>query len=339
MLIPYLLSTNSVLTQYFTHRVVRGVLLAVGRPDGRLSCLSKSEAAVILATKQAAYIQNPMYSGAGSGPDIVTVGHNPFDPNFGGVQASITLPSSTRGKFVDELLYERLFLATKPFAGAILRNLLKNKKTEQRVRVARAMSDTSSLNSRKFLRDAVSKLSPVQGQVQLVRVPSAEISKLNGAAQSKNADVCVDPPFSDPPFSDPPFSDRIELEFTNPIPPEDCFFSQSESQLQLGQPQALYGSQHIDPGVKKHPLFYDFMINCKDLLTPKCLSGGAEKQIQSSSDPSVRAAFASRLDTSTQVVQDMQVIVQHFYEGRIASLERYIAFCVMFHAMVIVLAL
>ena len=36
----------------FTHRVVRGLLIAVGRPDGRLCCLSKSEAAVLLSAKQ-----------------------------------------------------------------------------------------------------------------------------------------------------------------------------------------------------------------------------------------------------------------------------------------------
>ena len=36
----------------FTHRVVRGLLIAVGRPDGRLCCLAKSEAAVLLSAKQ-----------------------------------------------------------------------------------------------------------------------------------------------------------------------------------------------------------------------------------------------------------------------------------------------
>lgn len=65
----------------FTHRVVRGVLLAVGRPDGRLSCLSKSEAGVLLSLKQAAFIRNPEYAGEGSGPDMFTVGHNPFQVN------------------------------------------------------------------------------------------------------------------------------------------------------------------------------------------------------------------------------------------------------------------
>ena len=36
----------------FTHRVVRGLLLAVGRPDGRLYSQSKMEAATLLSLLQ-----------------------------------------------------------------------------------------------------------------------------------------------------------------------------------------------------------------------------------------------------------------------------------------------
>ncbi len=50
-------------------------------------------------------------------------------------------------------------------------------------------------------------------------------------------------------------------------------------------------------------------------------------------NPAIRLAFLSRLDRTTNLVQDMQVIVQQFYECRVASLERFLAFCVMFHAM------
>jgi len=65
----------------FTHRVVRGLLIACGRPDGRLCCLSKSEATLLLSCKQAAFIQNPSYHGlssTGFGPEIVTVGHHHY---------------------------------------------------------------------------------------------------------------------------------------------------------------------------------------------------------------------------------------------------------------------
>jgi hypothetical protein len=56
------------------------------------SFTAKSEASTLLAVKQAAFIRNPDYDGDGSGPDIVTVGHNPFVPNLG-VAAHVVLNS------------------------------------------------------------------------------------------------------------------------------------------------------------------------------------------------------------------------------------------------------
>jgi len=93
----------------FTHRVVRGVLLAVGRPDGRMCSLAKSEASILLAVKQAAFIRNPAYIGPSSGPEIVTIGHNPFQPNLG--QAShVVLNSVTSSGVVEQ--QERMERAT-----------------------------------------------------------------------------------------------------------------------------------------------------------------------------------------------------------------------------------
>lgn len=61
--------------------------------------------------------------------------------------------------------------------------------------------------------------------------------------------------------------------------------------------------------------------------------GVSDNQVDKSNDPAVRTAFAGRLDGAAQSVQDFQQVVQQFYECRVASLERYTAFCVMFHAM------
>lgn len=225
----------------FTHRVVRGVLLAVGRPDGRMCVLAKSESAVLLAVKQAAFIQNPAYADPrGSGPEIITIGHNPFAPRMG-LCHNVVLSSDTRKKFVDEYIYERLYLATKPFTGSILRYL-----------------------------------NTLYKKAKSGKATAAEIDELP------------------------------------------------------------YGVQHIDPTVRKSTAFCDFILNAKEsgMLTKKKLEGGGEeKQVAKSCDPSVRTAFAGRLDGAAQNVQDYQQIVQQFYECRIASLERYVAFCVMFHAM------
>lgn len=221
----------------FTHRVVRGVLLAVGRPDGRLCVLAKSEAATLLAVKQAAFIQNPAYSENGSGPDIITIGHNPYQPSMG-LAHNVVLSSDNRKKFVDEYIYERLYLASKPFTGSILRYL-------------------------------------------------SLMYHTKGAT-------------------------RTQVE------------------------ELPYGVQHIDPTVRASNAFCDFVLNAKEsgMLTKKKLEGGVtDTQVDKSCDPAVRTAFAGRLDASAQAVQDFQQIVQQFYECRVASLERYTAFCVMFHAM------
>ncbi len=249
----------------FTHRVTRGLLMAVGRPDGRLCCLgkcsdihnsyfiyliiiclllAKSEAAVILACKQAAFVQNPDYIGDGAGPEILTVGHNPFAPNMGCCH-HITLNSKTRRKFVDEYLYERLYLASVPFTQAILHNLIKTQNSENE-----------------------------------------------------------------------------ELKSTLP-----------------------YGVQHINPNVLKrapNALFMDFVEYAKEagvlLRTRSTVMAQGEKgdpksvSVQSS-DPGERLAFSSKLDQMTKNIQDYQKVVQQFYECRIAQLERYLSFCVIFHSM------
>ena len=50
-------------------------------------------------------------------------------------------------------------------------------------------------------------------------------------------------------------------------------------------------------------------------------------------DPSGTYAFISQLDSNVQGLLQLQRPLQQLYEGRVAALERYISFCVMFHAM------
>lgn len=129
-----------------------------------------------------------------------------------------------------------------------------------------------------------------------------------------------------------------------------------------------YGSHHIDPQYTlpnpSDPMILDLITQSKDLLkasaqrknqnkgdnheisihddeetkeaspyddlTPKIVF---DKIYKANSNPGTRLAFLSRLDTPSLTVAQLQVIVQQFYECRIASLERYVAYCVMFHAM------
>ena len=61
------------LVHRMTHRVVRGGLLACGRPDGRLMAMTTAEAAVCLSVSQASSILS-----IGSTLESLTIGHNPF---------------------------------------------------------------------------------------------------------------------------------------------------------------------------------------------------------------------------------------------------------------------
>ncbi|KAL0052460.1 hypothetical protein WJX82_002586 [Trebouxia sp. C0006] len=72
----------------FTHRVVRGLLLAVGRPDGRLCSQTKNESWVVLGLQQAKAIRS-----LGCTAEAVTVGHNPYS-KASAMDHSIVLPTT-----------------------------------------------------------------------------------------------------------------------------------------------------------------------------------------------------------------------------------------------------
>jgi hypothetical protein len=296
----------------FTHRTVRGLLMVVGRPDGRLCCLAKSEASILLSAKQAAFIRNPDYTWEGNGPEIVTVGHNPFQPNMG-LAKHIVLENkdvmnmphfsthhSTHGiiqvkgrrKFVDEYIYDRLFLAQKPFTLSILRQLRRTMEQGSRVIHHRLY------NLKTYSTDP---------QTAAGLRKSSSGAMMNNAAKEnrsrrKSSTMEMQPPSEEP------------------LP---------------------YGVHHIDPNVlvsakqsSNASVLADFIIANKELLNEKIINSGKIRKLKDkSSDPAVRLAFSSKLDSTTREIQDLQVIVQQFYECRIASLERYVAYCVMFHAM------
>eukprot|EP00615_Pteridomonas_danica_P011780 CAMPEP_0114331576 /NCGR_PEP_ID=MMETSP0101-20121206/2506_1 /TAXON_ID=38822 ORGANISM="Pteridomonas danica, Strain PT" /NCGR_SAMPLE_ID=MMETSP0101 /ASSEMBLY_ACC=CAM_ASM_000211 /LENGTH=1431 /DNA_ID=CAMNT_0001461959 /DNA_START=122 /DNA_END=4417 /DNA_ORIENTATION=+ len=84
------------------HRSTRGLLVAVGRPDGRLFAFTKTEAAVLLASKQMSFVEN-----LNQNPEVVSLGSNPHY-EARNIFAHVALPSSSRPKFVDEFLYSQL---------------------------------------------------------------------------------------------------------------------------------------------------------------------------------------------------------------------------------------
>jgi hypothetical protein len=87
------------LVHRMTHRVVRGCLLACGRPDGRLSALTSCEAAVCLSVNQASSIQS-----IGSTCESMTIGHNPYKLSL--TKFAVFL-SGCRKKYMCEHLLEK----------------------------------------------------------------------------------------------------------------------------------------------------------------------------------------------------------------------------------------
>ena len=79
----------------YTHRIVRGTLLAVGRPDARLPALSRVDKTVCLAVSQASSIIN-----LGVGCETLTLGHHPHKLSLAAV--AIKLPT-VRPAFAVEL--------------------------------------------------------------------------------------------------------------------------------------------------------------------------------------------------------------------------------------------
>ncbi|KAG2495920.1 hypothetical protein HYH03_005852 [Edaphochlamys debaryana] len=81
---------------FFTHRVVRGLLIALGRPDGRLYSQTKSESWVLLGLLQAKVITS-----WGHQPEVVSVGHNPYHPPV--VDTHLCLPTNRPRLLVEAL--------------------------------------------------------------------------------------------------------------------------------------------------------------------------------------------------------------------------------------------
>lgn len=303
----------------YTHRVVRGLLMAVGRPDGRLGCLSKAENAVILATKQAAFIQNPAY-GRGSGPEIVTVGHNPFSPSF---QGSNIVINSKRRKFLEEVLYEALHEDVKPFTLGILRNIAEELQGEQQ----------SEPNNRDPL-DETNRGSLCT--MSLIKLQSSRINSSNKYQQHKprplgshliSADIGASTHGS--------ISGSMHGLGLRSI--HGSIGGSSHSRFGIGSSSSLHGLG-FDSSVSDEMI--DFFYNARqtrqarqtmssDLQTS--LTTRSNKPV--SNDPHARLIFSSRMDTTTRDIVDQEHIIQNFYECRIAALERFTSFCVLFHAM------
>jgi hypothetical protein len=359
--------------------------------------IAKSEASLLLAIKQAAFIRNPDYNGSGSGPDIVTIGHNPFPSNLGlashivlnsvttraytqtksnykgggeyinrnnnnnmmslgylssgistyarnstsnsetqirsGVviiedELSITRKKVnqavihtiqtewTRYKFLDMYLYNRLFFAEKPFTTSILRNL----RASMEMELYEIYKKKNNYNDNNYNHNKnKSNNSKLKNNSNSNSNPIDDINVARIKTNSKNN----------------------KKKFNND---NGTGIYNQKSDFKFGLP---YGVHHINPtflttqlSMEDSSLRNFIMSNIENLKkiqnAASTTAAGDEvdkmKEMKNS-DPSKVLAFSNKLDDETKRIIDQQQVVQHLYECRIASLERYIAFCVMFHAM------
>ena len=123
-----------------THRVVRGALLAVGRPDGRLNALTSAESTVCLSVNQASSIQN-----FGVTCESITIGHNPFKLPLS--QANLVLPT-LRPKFLCEAELEAMAAKQSGAQPAL-------KKAVTKVATVETLNGGSPPKRRLSLKDAV----------------------------------------------------------------------------------------------------------------------------------------------------------------------------------------
>ena len=133
-----------------THRVTRGLLLAVGRADGRLNSLASAESAACLSVSQASSIQN-----LGVTCESLTLGHNPAPLRL--TQNDIFLPS-LRPAFLSEARLQRHISEA---AGASA-----DQKREERPHMSLGGKSVSSLmGSMSDLRQSSSRVSSREASV------------------------------------------------------------------------------------------------------------------------------------------------------------------------------
>jgi len=82
-----------------THLTASDVLIAAGRPDGRLASLASYEAAMLMSLKQAKYINSPM-----NAIEAFSMGHNPWQDSQLFHDNQVHLKSDLRPHFMSERL-------------------------------------------------------------------------------------------------------------------------------------------------------------------------------------------------------------------------------------------
>jgi len=263
-----------------THRVTRGVLLAMGRPDGRLVSHARSESWVLMGIRQAKAIIN-----LGAGPEVITVGHNPYRAKDL-LDGHVCLETH-RPKFLCEALI-----------GA------KSNEPMQRMASVKAITSTGAQTDRSFFDQRIFMTEPIGTHL----LPKSQRSLVNSAVKEK--------------------IHRVSLSSLAGTPHALKELNSSPIDRHSAAGARAFGFGSADTRTELS----------KVLNTISSDDADGENFMNEASTPNVKNALEMdrALNSMSTTMHDVVMGSAHmelFWEARFASLERYIAFLVLFHRM------
>lgn len=309
------------LVHRFTHRVYRGTLIAVGRTDGRLFSQSKGESWILMAMQQCKAIMH-----LGSGPEIISVGHNPYRNN-NVLSNHITL-NTVRPPFLCEKLSELDKLqTTEPMTlAAAVKELDRNTTSH-----ASALSKFSQRDSALPMPGAMPSVQRAVGKHYLERLAPTELRSAQSSLQQMLERACSAMVFDE--ASRHGDLSRHELSYHSVHNLAD------RSRHGAG----VFGEQSL------HGIDTRFLNQTPLPQSPNPSHNVAAMQ-SDKNDDSIHSVMSlemlveagpAALDRAIDQLHDgyllqlfdKTAVLERWYEHRHASLERYIAFLVLFHQM------
>lgn len=339
-----------------THRVVRGTLAIFGRPDGRLSALSTSEAAVCLSVNQASSIQS-----RGGRCETITLGHNPFK-----------LGLSLCGIFLKR--HRPLFLCERLLVENDVKNEILDVKDQDkllRITILDRLRQAFAIESRRQTLDVSMSLHQLDSSITLKSRKSRSAPALLGAYLDLDDTVA--------PLGNDSRGEDVNEQDKQNVPIDKVIAEAIQHRKQDDRLQRLFARFDKDgDGVLNEQEFIDGLRMVNSDMTE---NEGRVLFRQNDADSSGRMSFREfegfvqangfgvstlktppshrdergiiqiqpndekyfgdkirKLNSGKQVKEDVdfelvrrQHLVQELYETRIASMQRFVSLCVMFH--------
>eukprot|EP00613_Pedinella_sp_CCMP2098_P067037 CAMPEP_0171988882 /NCGR_PEP_ID=MMETSP0993-20121228/276127_1 /TAXON_ID=483369 /ORGANISM="non described non described, Strain CCMP2098" /LENGTH=1339 /DNA_ID=CAMNT_0012641859 /DNA_START=956 /DNA_END=4976 /DNA_ORIENTATION=- len=311
------------LVHRFTHRVVRGSLLACGRPDGRLCGLTSAEASTCLSVNQASSIQN-----LGATCESITIGHNPSKLSLS--KDAIFLPSVSRPDFLCEKALKELdpnyngrgvsanaLLGSYENLWAASEKLVEEKAAWAAKKEGRSLGD---INPHKSYGASFLRQSSLQNQSSLkqdAKEEEEEEEEEEWGAEVRQSSL----------------QNQSSLKQDAKEEEEEEEWGAEGTSTKKEEESALIPPPKIPGNVEASRETYFGEAMMASLQAQKDGGGSFNSSRSSSSKIPALLNLAESHDTACHEVLDHQRMVMRMYENRFASLQRLVSFFVLFHAM------